>query len=171
LRKAFVILVLTAIFFNEVGYLFYYSYQQYQVKAAVKKELLSVQDNCLDVIELNQNKQSIMWEEEGREFRLNNEMYDVKKTVIKNGKTYLYCLSDKKEEALLKKAGAAAHQNNSKPGNNKNKHILKLQANDYLLTGNLISFYSSQQPLQQFFIFNEQALSNPGDIVVPPPRA
>lgn len=168
MRKAFVILVLTAIFFNEVGYIFYYSYQQYQVKAAVKKELLSVQDNFLDVIELDQNRQSIIWEEEGREFLLNGEMYDVKKTAVRNGKTYLYCLSDKKEESLLKKSSTTAHKNN-KSGST--KHVLKLQANDYLVTGNVITYHSSQQPLQQFFIFNERALSNPGDIIVPPPRA
>lgn len=163
--------MLTAIFFNEVGYFFYYTYQQYQVKKEVKRELhYAGADQFLEIMELDKIKQSIIWEEVDREFLLNGEMFDVKKTITKNGKTFLYCLNDKKEEALLKKFSTTAGQHGGKPGSNKTKHVLKLQENTYLLTSAGVCLQPLQAILQPFYFFDETPFSKPGDIITPPPR-
>lgn len=172
MRKTFIILVLISIFFNEVGYFFYYSYQQYLVKKEVKEELLAnIPSNLLEEISLDDNKDKINWKDDGEEFLLNGQMYDIQKTIIKNGKTFFYCLNDTKETALIKKISTAAHRNSNRSSSEKNKHVLKLQVNDYLVytTETGIGLPVISQP---FFVhFNEKPLAASQEIITPPPRA
>ncbi|MEI9956407.1 MAG: hypothetical protein WDM90_08930 [Ferruginibacter sp.] len=49
------------------------------------------------------NNTAIEWEEEGKEFKLNGEMYDVVRTTYENGKTWLHCFGDKNEDKVLAK--------------------------------------------------------------------
>ena len=122
----------------------------------------------LVIIELDKNSHRIKWEEEGKEFYLDGQLYDVQKKVIKKGKTILYCLNDIKEEQLLKEMSNAAH-----PGSDKqqNKFSFKI-ASDYCLIENTekISTPSKELP-QYFFHFNETDLPAAKEIIVPPPRS
>jgi hypothetical protein len=45
---------------------------------------------------------SFRWEEEGKEFYQDGQLYDVVKSVTTGGKTVLYCINDKKEEELIR---------------------------------------------------------------------
>lgn len=53
-------------------------------------------------ISLNDNLQNIYWEDkEQKEFSLNGQIYDVVSSSKVNGKTMLYCYSDKEEQHLI----------------------------------------------------------------------
>jgi hypothetical protein len=167
LRKIISILLLSIIFLSELGYYFCYTLQQYQVKREVKRELLNnVASFLLEKIELEKNIQSIEWEEEGKEFYLAGQLYDVHKTIVENGKTILYCLNDVKEEELIKQMNNAAQ-----PGNHKDKSLLKLTLSYCIVETPLkISAPLSSAICTAFFYFDETALPANKEINVPPPR-
>lgn len=168
LRKVITILILSVIFFSELGYYFFYTLQQCQLKQQMNKEwLAAIPLASLQKIELDKNIHLIEWEEEGKEFYLDEQLYDVQKIVIENGKTILYCLNDKKEEQLLKDMANATEHNNNKQKNNLSLKIFP----DYCLTelAEKISIPTADHH-QSFFYFNETALSTVKEITVPPPR-
>ena len=71
-------------------------------KEAAHKEILKqIPENLLTKISVQDNGKAIQWEEAGKEFNLNGEMYDVVKVKYESGKEYLLCLSDKKEATVL----------------------------------------------------------------------
>ena len=64
------------------------------IKSGVNKEVYEI---CL-----NDNLQNILWEnKEQKEFSLNGQIYDVVNSTTVNGKTMLYCYSDKEEQHLI----------------------------------------------------------------------
>jgi hypothetical protein len=80
-----------------VGYRFIYLIQQHLIKEQAEQQLLStISDDQFEQINADDNLKNIVWEEEGKEFFLNGQMYDVAKKEIVNGKTILYCLNDKR---------------------------------------------------------------------------
>jgi len=122
----------------------------------------------LAIIELDKNSQSIEWEEKDKEFYLDGKLYDVQKKVIENGKTFLYCLNDVKEEQLLKEMGNVAQ-----PGSDKQKNKLSLKViTDYCLAETAEKILVPTKALHHsFFYFDETALAATIEINVPPPRA
>ncbi len=50
--------------------------------------------------DLTKREDSPIWVREGKEFRYNNQMYDVLKSEISNGKAVYYCVKDKDEKEL-----------------------------------------------------------------------
>lgn len=64
------------------------------IKSGANKEVYKI---CL-----NDNQQKIYWEDkEQKEFSLNGQIYDVVNSATVNGKTILYCYSDKEEQHLI----------------------------------------------------------------------
>src|ERR1700712_4637073 len=82
----------------------------YYVQVSVQKELAqwemkerifkSIPDSSLTCFDLSSIENEIAWKEEGKEFWLNNELFDLVKTSFINGKRYLYCLNDRNEEKI-----------------------------------------------------------------------
>jgi hypothetical protein len=71
-------------------------------KEAAREELLKeIPENLLTKIRIIDNDKTIQWEEKGKEFRLNGEMYDVVKTKYEDGVEYMFCLADKNEDIVL----------------------------------------------------------------------
>jgi hypothetical protein len=85
-------------------YQFTLVYQQRQAKREMKQQLRRrLSDDDLEMISYIEHEKEIEWEEEGKEFRLYGEMYDIVKTTTTKGKLVLYCINDKKENALIQK--------------------------------------------------------------------
>jgi hypothetical protein len=102
LKKLTAILFLGVLAFSHLGYYSIYRFQQQQWKEAMETKLLSiVSENVLEIIELEKNSADISWGKEYTEFTLHGELYDVAKLKKVNGKTFLYCLNDKKEKQLM----------------------------------------------------------------------
>jgi hypothetical protein len=87
---------------GQCGYYSFCAFQIYVAKESAKEQLLrQLPDHFLTRIEVSSNISSIHWEEEGKEFSLDGEMYDVVRTTVEKGKLYLLCFSDTKEDQLM----------------------------------------------------------------------
>ncbi|MGB8192069.1 MAG: hypothetical protein WCF67_09125 [Chitinophagaceae bacterium] len=170
MRKVATILLLFVMFINQVGYYFLCNYQQYQVRQQMKRELLAnLPEAQLDIVIVEDSEKPILWEEEGREFYLGDEMYDVVRQEKKNGKTYIYCINDKKEKQLLDhlvKVIKAGRDTRKRSG----KNVVKYQVVDFepprIESFPHISFF--QKP--QYACFSAHLLTYDEEIKGPPPR-
>ena len=158
------------IFLSHFGYYFFYAYEQHVIRKDVKEELLAgIPESTLEVFVAEQYGNNIEWEEKGKEFYLEGNLYDVAKIKEKNGKTFIYCLNDKKEKELLKDLAKTVHDNH---GNGKSeKQTIKNQLSVYVLykveyEPSPISFSTSQ-----YHSYNTVFTSFRKEIAAPPPKA
>ena len=122
---------------SQVGYVCISFIRQHLAKEAMEQQLLAaIPESSLQVFDAEANKHDIIWEEQGKEFLLHGKMYDVAKTKIINGKTYLYCLGDNKEDQVLRERSNAVRSGlDQNPGNQYNGHTVKFQLSDCTVTG------------------------------------
>jgi hypothetical protein len=124
------------------------------------------------VFDAGANKKDIIWEEKGKEFSLDGDLYDVAKTKIINGKTFLYCINDKKEEQVLQdrsnavKSGTEQNANTNKQGN----HSVKFQMNDYILSSIEKSVFTTASVTQEYSDFTVALVSSVKKVITPPPN-
>jgi len=126
-------LILALLFFSQIGYRFIYLIQQHELKEQAEAQLLlTINDNQFEQINADDNRDNIVWEEEGKEFLFNGQLYDVGKKKIINGKTILFCLNDKKEEQLIEEMNRKEKANaDNTSGNKDGKHTIKFQLPDF----------------------------------------
>ena len=68
----------------------------------MERELLKqIPDSSLEVIVVENFGDEIRWKEKNKEFSLDGVLYDVVRIEKREGKTYLFCINDKKEKQLL----------------------------------------------------------------------
>lgn len=134
----------------------------------MERELLTqIPESSFELIVAEEVAGKIEWEEKGKEFYLDGEMYDVAKIKIKNGKTYLYCLNDKKEKQILNELSKAVNGNhNSKQQKNNLKSPLPdlvcMSSEEKLSIFSVPSTYS---------LFKITLTSSFEEISMPPPKA
>ena len=126
-------MILALLFSSQIGHRFIYLIQQHQLKEQAEAQLISlIDDDQFEQINADDNRDNIVWEEEGKEFSLNGRLYDVGKKKIINGKTILFCLNDKKEEQLIDQMTRKEKSNADNTSNNKDrKHSIKFQLPDF----------------------------------------
>lgn len=158
------------LFFSQAGYHIIFSFRQYGIKEEVKQQLLaSLPETVLDIIDAEINKDAIDWKEEGREFYLHGQMYDVAFTKIVNGRTLIYCLNDKREEKLLKDLNKQLYGNTNKPGSgHPGQQQIKFQSPDFILLAESAAL-TPQQPKQKYFYRIEKLTSVITELITPPP--
>ena len=142
---------------------------QHEQKEAIKEKIFqNLKDEELQSISLSDN-QNIYWEEDGKEFLLNGEMYDVVKRKIINGKVVLYCINDKKEKELVDNYNLITKHNSSSDKNGKNNidnsfnlfvyHDEKNSDQYFILAAN------------KFYSFVSHLTESIDDNISPPPKA
>lgn len=143
MKKLTAISFLLVIFFNQIGYYFYYGYQQYRIRRDIRHALVTnLPESELEIIIAEEWPRQIHWEEEGEEFQLNGEMYDVARIELKDGKHILHCINDKKEKKLLDhfiRTIRDNHDDARKQGRSSGKGMVKCQLTDF------------EQPLTEIF--------------------
>ena len=115
---------------------------------------------------------AIQWEEEGKEFYLHGELFDVAKIKKAAGKTFIYCINDKKEEKLLQDLAQTIKSQTDNNGSGKSgKYEIKFQITD--LTIKHLENISVFDPAlsYRYFSFDAELLTSFKKIKVPPPRA
>jgi hypothetical protein len=146
-------------------------YQQHEIKEAVKHELLlKLPESSLEIIDATVHKNDIEWEEEGREFYLHGQMFDVAFIKVINGKKLIYCLNDSKEEDLLKRLARAVDSGNEQNTTGKEvHHVIKFQVSDFtILTQNILTIKNEPESIK--YIDHQAALTtNVVEILTPPP--
>jgi len=126
LKKALASLLLAILFISQVGYYFIYTIHQHLIKEKMERELLTrIPGSLLEVIIAEQVADKIVWEEKNKEFSIEGILYDVARIEKKDGKTFLYCINDKKEKQLLDDlAKAVKKDQDNKQGRNNIKSLL-----------------------------------------------
>ena len=135
-------MILALLFFSQIGYRFVFLIQQHELKERAEAQLLStINDDQFEQVNEDDNRGNIIWEEEGKEFSLNGQLYDVAKKQVVNGKTILYCLNDKKEEQLIGEMIRKERSNADNTSSNKDgKHTIKFQLSDFTEPAQNVSF-------------------------------
>jgi hypothetical protein len=138
-------------------------------KEAIKEKIVSqLKEEELQVISLTDNKQ-IFWEENGKEFLFNGEMYDVVKTRSVNGKMMLYCIDDKKEKALVDNYNLITKQNSS--SDKKGKSTVDNSFNLFVYQDEKNGEHFAICDLNKFYSIVPHLTQGVDDNVSPPPKA
>lgn len=160
-------MLLLIFFAGNAGYYIFFAYQQHEIKEAMELQVLAaVPDSSLEMIVAEQNP-SFRWEEEGKEFYQDGQMYDVAKTAVKDNKTVLYCVNDKKEAQLLLQLSKASGHHNGKGEKQSNKiQVIDLycQSMRLAITNHLLS-------AKLYMHSSTDAITPVKEVNAPPPRA
>lgn len=124
-------------------------FQKYQIKKNVKERIIAQ----MDVEELvllkfsDDEKQTLLFWENSKEFEFKDQMYDVVKTEVKNGITYYYCWPDDQETKLNKQLDElVAFTVGNNPNHNNDQKNLSLF---------LKSLYFSKYIQENFIVYSE----------------
>ena len=168
MKKGLASSLLAILFISQVGYYFIYTIHQHIIKEEIERELLAhIPEPSLEVIIAEQVADKIVWEEKNKEFSLNGILYDVARIEKKEGKTFFYCINDKKEKQLLDSLVKAVNKNHdNKQGRNNIKSLiidlLCMSIEEEPATFSCPSAYSS---------FSVTLVSSFEEINSPPPKA
>ena len=126
-----------------------------------------IPESSLEVIIAEQVADKIVWEEKNKEFSLDGVLYDVARIEKKEGKTFLYCINDKKEKQLLDDLVKAVNKDHdNKQGRNNIKSLLLdlvcMSDEEEMRSFSIPSAYSS---------FNVTLISSFEEMNSPPPKA
>lgn len=131
--------------------------------------LASLPETVLDIVDAETNKDAIDWEEEGREFYLHGQMYDVAFIKQVNGRNLIYCLNDKREEKLVKDLNKLLYGNTNRPGSSHpGQQQIKFQSPDFILLTEP-AVLPEQQLTQKYFYRAEKLTSVITELITPPP--
>ena len=158
---------------SQAGYYFFYSYQQERVKEEMKAQIrASRTDSDFEVFILEEKVKDIVWLEVDEEFCLDGILYDVAQIKKQNGKTYLYCINDKKEEQLVKDMAKAVRSGKDNATNGKDrKHSVKFQLIDYNISSIDNALYSALIPAREYFVADDAICTSYKQVNSPPPRS
>ena len=107
--------MLVMLAFSQIGYYFIMHHEQQEQKEYIKELLQkNLADEVMTIIDFTANKEKIYWEEEGKEFFYEGEMYDLVKTKNENEKIFFYCINDTKEKELINNYNTVTKNNSSK---------------------------------------------------------
>lgn len=158
---------------SQAGNYFFYSYQQERVKKEMKAQIrASRTDSDFEIFILEEKAKDIVWLEVDEEFYLNGILYDIAQIKKQNGKTYLYCINDKKEEQLVKDMAKAARSGKDNATNGKGgKHSVKFQLVDYNISSIDNTLYSALIPGREYFVADDAICTSYKQVSSPPPRS
>lgn len=108
------------------------------------------------------------WEEAGKEFKYNNNMYDVVKMEEHNQKMVVYCYNDSGENKLEKHLDEI-HQKQNNPKASSTAAFQKLVSLSFESVKHQEHYLIPSQLRFKFKGFNESVLFNTLEITVPPP--
>jgi hypothetical protein len=101
MKKTASIFLLLLLLLNTAGYFPLFRYLQSEIRSEVKTRIkLGVPEQQLCRIVFD-DEASVDWVKDGKEFRLDNRMFDVVRTETSRGKLIFYCINDLQEEALF----------------------------------------------------------------------
>ncbi|WP_375560855.1 hypothetical protein ACE193_24685 [Bernardetia sp. OM2101] len=134
----FILVMASLIFFNQLGYWLAFEVMHTQIKREVRKQLeyknkletiiipTNVANNSREKIRLvhNENK-NFVWVKPQKEFKYNNNMYDVSSSYQKGDNTYFLVYNDKDEKRLYQTFAFQLKENQNPFHQNKPAYPLK----------------------------------------------
>lgn len=167
MKKAIAIFFLLLFWLSQTANYVIYNINKWHIKNEVREEILAgVPNRYLERIEYNSD---IEWEEEGKEFSLKDEFYDVVRIKEINGKKILYCLNDKNEEQLVRNFAKSIKSSADNERGKNNKHSFRFHLVDqhiiYLVSETLFE----RLTLPDYFNYQTALTSICRQIIIPPP--
>ena len=151
-----------------MGYYLHALAMREEAKTEFKEKMkASLMDTALDIFECNVIKNKVSWEDEGKEFWLNGQLYDVVMQKIINGKKLIYCLQDKKEEQVIEQQLKLTNNANS---SGKNLKTVKFSLPDFILFPNHTKGAAINKPVR-YSLIKSRELAQDLKPVSPPPQA
>ena len=155
-------------FFNQLGYYFLHTLQQYQARKEIKRAMLAnIPESQLEIIAA---QDELEWEEQGKEFHYRGHMYDVVSTSVVNGKTFYHCINDSKEKKLLDHLVNVVKSSRGNGKRNSGKSIIKFQVIDSELA-HIVTVAIPVLSKQQYITFTPRLMFSVSEIPLPPPRS
>jgi len=134
----------------------------------MERELLAhIPDSSLEIFVVEEWGSKIVWEERDKEFSVDGVLYDVARIKKSEGKTFLYCINDKKEKQLLDSLSKAVNANH---GNKQEKNRIKSLLVDIVCLNDQEELGSLSVP-SAYSSFNVTLVSSFEEIHSPPPKA
>ena len=134
----------------------------------MEREMLTlIPESSLEVFVEEELGDKIIWEEENKEFSIEGVLYDVARIKKTEGKTFLYCINDKKEKQLLDGLAKAVNANNS---SKQEKNSMKSLLIDLACMNNEEEPTIFSVP-STYSCFNVTLVSSFEEINIPPPKA
>jgi hypothetical protein len=131
MKPLIIILLLFVFAYLQMGYLLHTLKLREEAKTEFKEKMkASLPDSAFTMFEWQAVKTKVNWEEEGKEFWLNGQLYDVVMQKTVNGKKYVYCLNDEKEEQIVEQQLKLTNNANS---SGKNLKTVKFSLPDFIL--------------------------------------
>lgn len=138
----------------------------------MEKELLAkIPESSLQVIIAEEHSTKIVWEEKNKEFSIDGVMYDVASIKKTDGKTYLYCINDKKEKELLDNLVKAVRSANDNNSNRQSGNSIKIQFPDLIADKNETEPSALVSINPQYISFNVDLVTSVKEVSSPPPKA
>ena len=154
---------------SQMGTFAVYLFQQELIKEDIAKQIAShLPKNELIKI---QDSKNLNWEEEGKEFYVDNQFYDIVKVEKINGVVWYYCINDKMQTNLYNHYTKSIQSDTSNvPHQKETKYQLKFHSS-YFFVDNYFNFKIQDN----FFntttlVYEEKLLNTPVSILVPPPQ-
>ncbi len=173
MKKIIPIFLLGLILFSQVGYYCITIIQQHLAKEAMEEQILaSIPESSLKIFDAEANKNTIIWEEMGKEFSINGKLYDVAKIRLVNGKAFLYCLNDNKEDQVLQDRSNAVRSVTDQNANTNKQasHSVKFQMDDCIIAGVEKSDNTAQNISKEYSDLTVAIVSSIKKIITPPPN-
>lgn len=173
LKKAVSILLLIGLLVYTGGSFVAFKFMQFQkkqeVKAFIKENPKSSLAEKLSfcVKDLNNNS-NFEWEEEGKEFKLYDEMYDVINSVTIKDTVHFLAIKDKGESLLIEHFQTLMKHQTNKSSNSTS--LLKLLTSVFVITNNELVFFSHQSFLVHFSSYFFVPASITKGVTIPPPQ-
>ena len=153
-----------------MGYYFHSLGKREEAKSEFEQKLSSlISDTDCIRFQWNEISNKIHWEENGKEFWLNNKLYDVVKQKHVNGKSYLYCLADEKEEQIVHKQVELTKGNANYPA--KNSKTSRFNIPDFILANDEADVCASIYVPATLCYYHTQEMLQYYDPTSPPPQA
>lgn len=154
---------------SQLGTYAVYLIQQKWVKEDMARQIAShLPDSELVKI---QDSKNLDWEEEGKEFFLDHQFYDIVKTEKINGVVWYYCINDNIQTKLYNDFAKTVKSNNENTTNPKdNKYHVKLPTSYFIVDALLQNQFVDIVIQDHELLYQEKVIFAPTDIIVPPPQ-
>jgi hypothetical protein len=171
MRAILTILLMFVFAYLQVGYYFHSLSKRAEAKSEFKEKMASTLcEDAYTRFSWDSIKAAVQWEEEGEEFWLDGQLYDVVSKQIINGKTLLVCLNDTKEEEIVNRQ-LKLTLNNTHNLPNKSSHSIQFNFPDFILTESTSCQTSGTTASNKLSLYVISLHTHIADPDFPPPQA
>jgi hypothetical protein len=170
MKKFFSISLILVLLYSVLGFYLNFKIEQFWIKEEIEQRIINhLPEKDLTLIKISSaNSEKIHWTEEGKEFKFDDEMYDVVKTRSANDTTYYYCFNDEKENKLMYFVDKLVKEQTT--GNSKSRSIQKKQVITYFFQQILHTQFINEKSIC-YLDFSSNYKPIIKEVLSPPPKA